>query len=42
LIFTGILRAQEREVIAALRAQRFRVERVVRKGKWVTGLARKL
>ncbi len=39
LIFSGILRAQEREVVAALRAQRFRIERIVRKGKWVTGLA---
>jgi len=39
LIFSGILRAQEREVVGALKAQGFRVERLVRKGKWVTGLA---
>jgi ribosomal protein L11 methyltransferase len=39
LIFSGILRAQEREVVAALRGQGFRIGRVVRKGKWVTGLA---
>jgi len=41
LIFSGILRAQEREVVGALKAQGFRVERLVRKGKWVTGLAGK-
>ena len=39
LIFSGILREQEREVVAAFRAVGFRVERTVRKGKWVTGLA---
>ena len=39
LIFSGILRAQEREVVAAFRAARFRIDRLVRKGKWVTGLA---
>jgi ribosomal protein L11 methyltransferase len=41
LIFSGVLRVQEGEVVAALRAQRFRIERIVRKGKWVTGLAGK-
>jgi ribosomal protein L11 methyltransferase len=39
LIFSGILRAQEGEVVAALRAHGFRIARVVRKGRWVTGLA---
>ena len=39
LIFSGILRAQEGEVVAAFRAARFRIDRIVRKGKWVTGLA---
>ncbi len=42
LIFSGILRAQEREVVAALKANCFRIEKIVRKGKWVTGLATKL
>jgi ribosomal protein L11 methyltransferase len=39
LIFSGILREQERSVGVALRAAGFRIERIVRKGKWVTGLA---
>jgi ribosomal protein L11 methyltransferase len=37
LVFSGVLRAQEREVVAALRGAGFRIERIVRKGKWVTG-----
>lgn len=39
LIFSGILREQEEEVVAEFRRQGIRVERLVRKGKWVTGLA---
>lgn len=41
LIFSGILRAQEAEVVAALKKVGFRIDRVVRKGKWVSGLARR-
>lgn len=40
LIFSGILRTQEAEVLAAFRRVGFRIERVVRKGKWIAGLAR--
>ena len=39
-IFSGILRAQESEVLAAFRRVGFRIGRVVRKGKWIAGLAR--
>jgi ribosomal protein L11 methyltransferase len=39
LIFSGILRTQETEVIAAFRRAGLRIDRVVRKGKWVSGLA---
>ena len=41
LILSGILRTQEREVLAAFRAQGCRLERAVRKGKWVTLLTRR-
>ena len=41
LIFSGILRTQEAEVLAAFRRVGFRIERVVRKGKWIAGLARR-
>ena len=41
LILSGILRTQEREVLAAFRKQRCRLERAVRKGKWVTLLTRR-
>lgn len=41
LILSGILRVQEREVTAAFRAQGCRVVRAVRRGKWVTLLARR-
>ena len=41
LIFSGILRLQEAEVIAAFEAQGFRMDQVVRKGKWITGAATK-
>ncbi len=40
LILSGILRTQEREVVAAFRSEGFRVERAVRRGKWVTLLLR--
>ena len=39
LIFSGILRAQEAEVLAAFRRVDFTIKRVVRKGKWIAGLA---
>ncbi len=41
LILSGILRTQESEVLAAFREQGCRVERAVRKGKWVTLLTRR-
>jgi ribosomal protein L11 methyltransferase len=39
LIFSGILRDQEAAVVAAMKRAGFRIDRVVRKGKWVSGLA---
>jgi ribosomal protein L11 methyltransferase len=39
LIFSGILRAQEKEVMSAFKATGLRIVRLVRKGKWVTGVA---
>ena len=41
LILSGILREQADDVVAAFQRQRCRFERIVRKGKWVTCLARK-
>ncbi len=41
LIFSGVLRAQEAEVVAAFEANGFAIERIVRKGKWIAGLARR-
>lgn len=41
LIFSGILRIQEKEVLAAFRQAGLEIDRVVRKGKWVSGLATK-
>ena len=41
LILSGILRTQEGEVLAAFRKQGCRLERAVRKGKWVTLLTRR-
>ncbi len=38
LVFSGILRKQEGEVVAAFRKAGLHVDRVVRKGKWVSGL----
>ena len=39
LVFSGVLRVQEAEVAAAFRAAGLTIDRVVRKGKWVSGLA---
>ena len=39
LVFSGILREQEAEVLAAFRRAGLRIDRIVRKTKWVTGLA---
>lgn len=36
LVLSGILRPQEREVLATFRTQGFRLEKVSRRGKWVT------
>ena len=41
LILSGILRTQEHAVLAAFRKQGCRLERAVRKGKWVTLLTRR-
>lgn len=41
VVFSGILRTQEREVVAAFRRAGLKIERLVRKGKWVSGLASK-
>lgn len=39
LVFSGILRTQEAEVLAAFRRAGLQIGRVVRKGKWVSGRA---
>jgi ribosomal protein L11 methyltransferase len=41
LIFSGILRSQEKETVAAFLLQKFRIDTITRKGKWVTVLATK-
>ena len=41
LIFSGILREQEASVLAAIRGAGLRIDRVIRRGKWVSGLARR-
>ncbi|RFC42383.1 MAG: ribosomal protein L11 methyltransferase [Verrucomicrobia bacterium] len=41
LLLSGVLREQEAEVLAAFSAQKLTVERVVRKGKWISAHARK-
>lgn len=41
LVFSGVMRSQEAECVAALKTQGFKVEKTIRKGKWVTTLARK-
>jgi ribosomal protein L11 methyltransferase len=39
LVFSGILRSQEKEVMTAFAGAGLRIIRLVRKGKWVTGTA---
>jgi ribosomal protein L11 methyltransferase len=41
LLLSGVLREQEDEVLAAFKAQKLSVERVTRKGKWISAYARK-
>ena len=42
LIFSGILRSQEKETVAAFLSRGFRADTILRKGKWVTVLATKV
>jgi ribosomal protein L11 methyltransferase len=42
VVFSGILRTQEAEVVAAFRRAGLRIDQLVRKGKWVSGLATRL
>lgn len=39
LVFSGVLREQEEEVVAAFEQNGFAIDRIVRKGKWIAGLA---
>lgn len=39
VIFSGILREQEKDVLAAFRKAGLKEQKIVRKGKWVSGLA---
>ncbi len=39
LIFSGILREQEEDVVSAFKANGFQIDQIVRKGKWITGAA---
>ena len=41
LLLSGVLREQEAEVLAAFAAQKLSIERVTRKGKWISAHARK-
>jgi len=41
LIFSGVLREQEEETVKAFRKAGFKMETIVRKGKWVAALARR-
>jgi len=41
LIFSGVLRVQEEETVKAFQKVGFKMESIVRKGKWVAALARK-
>jgi ribosomal protein L11 methyltransferase len=41
LVFSGILRVQEKEVLTAFRKAGLKIGTIVRKGKWVSGRARK-
>lgn len=38
LIFSGVLRDQETEVLATLQKQKLKLQRIVRKGKWIAGV----
>ena len=38
VVFSGILRTQEKEVVSAFMRAGLRIDRLVRKGKWVSGL----
>jgi ribosomal protein L11 methyltransferase len=42
LLLSGVLRAQADEVLAAFAAQKLSIERVTRKGKWISAHARKI
>ena len=42
LVFSGVLRVQEKEVVGAFERAGLRMGRIVRKGKWVSGLGTKL
>ncbi|HEX5177024.1 MAG TPA: 50S ribosomal protein L11 methyltransferase, partial [Chthoniobacteraceae bacterium] len=39
-VFSGILRTQEKPVLAALRAAQFKLVQMIRSGKWIAGRAR--
>jgi ribosomal protein L11 methyltransferase len=39
LVFSGVLKTQEAEVLAAFKAEGLRIDQRIRKGKWVAGLA---
>lgn len=41
LVFSGVMRDQEAEVVAAFRKAGLRIEDVKRQGKWIAGLARR-
>ncbi len=41
LLLSGVLREQEEEVLAAFTVQKLSIERVARKGKWISACARK-
>jgi ribosomal protein L11 methyltransferase len=41
LVFSGVMRHQEKECVAAMKRHGFAVKKTIRKGKWVTTLARK-
>jgi len=42
VVFSGILRTQEAEVISAFRRAGLRIDRLVRNGNWVSGLATRM
>jgi ribosomal protein L11 methyltransferase len=39
LILSGVLRSQETEIVRALKSNRFRIQEIRRRGKWVALLA---